>query len=567
MASRIFKTMTCLISHVLSLPPDVIGAQVLCFLRVEDMVRFDSALATKIYRLPVEEAFARCTVDLGDTQAMLRRNFWRWCMKRLVIIKKLQFSSLDSEDIPVLEKFLQHCVSVDATVHWHCSSAADEMGFVTSILNNNTIRRKITSLSWSDNAANDFPPATPHVWSELKCLTRLHMSGAERTEQALSQILLTNDMLQCVTLRHFTLLSRTTVDALCSRSASLVSLSLFAVQCHPDLLSAVCRSCCNLRHLSLIALVGAERWVTEAGLVAVATGCRKLQLLAVYNVPAVTEAVLLAVAAYCLVIESLYCVECGTITDEVLLALSTKCLKLRRFASSMWAVRSVSAVDAAQLLLSRLVEFTFHCAPEAAPVAVARAVVLLKKVPQMSITNVTSAHIAAICGSSLKQLEGISLTSKPGEPVAVDELILKLASNSPRLETFSFCGDCTVLESTLQILAALYPGITSAVAQSVPDGVTQATLITLLSSWTQLTALGINHNVSVSDTVLHAVTQYCPHLYGLNLSANTIVSEEAVLELVRKPNFYMLTVPTTFSFDARQRVRNAASAARKADKR
>jgi hypothetical protein len=77
------------------------------------------------------------------------------------------------------------------------------------------------------------------------------------------------------------------------------------------------RSCCNLRHLSLITLVGAERWVTEAGLVAVAMGCRKLQLLAVYNVPAVTEAVLLAVAAYCLVIESLYCVECGTIVNEV----------------------------------------------------------------------------------------------------------------------------------------------------------------------------------------------------------------------------------------------------------
>jgi hypothetical protein len=59
-------------------------------------------------------------------------------------------------------------------------------------------------------------------------------------------------------------------------------------------------------------------------------------------------------------------------------------------------------------------------------------------------------------------------------------------------------------------MAALCPAITSAVAQSVPGGVTEATLIALLSSWPQLTALGINHNVSVTDTVLHAVTQYCP---------------------------------------------------------
>jgi hypothetical protein len=112
--------------------------------------------------------------------------------------------------------------------------------------------------------------------------------------------------------------------------------------------------------------------------------------------------------------------------------------------------------------------------------------------------------------------------------VAVDELILKVASNSPRLKFFSFSGDCTVLESPLLTLAALYPSIISAVAQSVPGSVTEATLITLLSSWPQLTALGINHNVSVTDTVLHAVTEYCPHLYRLNLSANTIVSEEAV---------------------------------------
>jgi hypothetical protein len=99
MASRIFKTMTCLISHVLSLPPDVIGAQVLCFLKVEDMVRFDSAVVTKRYRLPVEDSFARCTVDLRDNdQANQRRNIWRWCTKRLVNIKKLQFSLLYFED-------------------------------------------------------------------------------------------------------------------------------------------------------------------------------------------------------------------------------------------------------------------------------------------------------------------------------------------------------------------------------------------------------------------------------------------------------------------------------------
>jgi hypothetical protein len=360
--------MACLISHVLSLSPDVVGAPVLCFLSVQDMVRLDSAVVTKRYRLPVEDSFARCTVNLGDTvQAMQRRNFWRWCMKRLVIIKKLQFSSLDSEDILVLEKMLQHCVSVDATVHWHCSSAADETGFVTSILNNNTIRRKITSLSWSDNAANDFPPATPHVWSELKCLKRLHMYGAKHTEQALSAILLANNMLQEVTLRHFAIGNSTTVAALCSRSASLLNLSLFMVECRPNLLVAVGNCCCNLRHLSIYILgtAAAKAWVTEAGLLAVAAGCRKLQQLTLSNIPAVSEAVLLAVAAHCPAVEWLCYAGYGTLSDAVLLALAVGCSKLRQLTCHAWAVTSVDTVDAAQSLLSRLETCPIDCTPDA----------------------------------------------------------------------------------------------------------------------------------------------------------------------------------------------------------
>jgi hypothetical protein len=491
-------------------------------------------------------------------------------MKRLVIIKKLQFSSLDSEDILVLEKMLQHCVSVDATVHWHCSSAADETGFVTSILNNNTIRKKITSLSWSDNAANDFPPATPHVWSELKCLKRLHMYGAKHTEQALSAILLANNMLQEVTLRHFAIGNSTTVAAaLCSRSASLLNLSLFMVECRPNLLVAVGNCCCNLRHLSIYILgtAAAKAWVTEAGLLAVAAGCRKLQQLTLSNIPAVSEAVLLAVAAHCPAVEWLYTSGYGTLTDAVLLALSDGCSKLRQLTCHAWAVTSVDAVDAAQSLQSHLKTCPIDCTPDASPAAVARAAVLLRNLTHLSLRYLSAEHLVNLCGSSLGPLEGISLASKPGEPMSVDRLILKLASNSPRLKFFCFSGDCTVLESTLLTLAALYPAITSAVAQSVPGGITEATLINLLSSWPQLTALGINHNVSVTDTVLHAVTQYCPHLYRLNLSANTIVSEEAVLELAARPTIYMLTVPASFSSEARQRVRNAASAAREADKR
>jgi hypothetical protein len=440
---------------------------------------------------------------------------------------------------------------------------------MASILNNNIIRTKITCISWSDNAVSHLPPATPPVWSELKCLKRLHMYGAKHTEQALSAILLANNMLQEVTLRHFAIGNSNTVAALCSRSTSLLNLSLFMVECRPNLLVAVGNCCCNLRHLSIYILgtAAAKAWVTEAGLLAVAAGCRKLQQLTLSNIPAVSEAVLLAVAAHCPAVEWLCSAGYGTLTDAVLLALAVGCSKLRQLTCHAWAVTSVDAVDAAQSLLSRLETCPIDCTSDASPTAVARAAVLLRKATHLSLRYLSVEHIAKLCDSSLGPREGIPLTSKLDETVAVNELILKVASNSPRLKFFSFSGDCTVLESTLLTLAALYPSIISAVAQSVPGGVTEATLITLLSSWPQLTALGINHNVSVTDTVLHAVTQYCPHLYRLNLSANTIVSEEAVLELVRIPNFYMLTVPTSFSLEARQRVRNAASAAREADKR
>jgi hypothetical protein len=370
---------------------------VLCFLSVEDMVRFDSALATKIYRLLVEATFARCTVDLRDNdQANRRRNIWRWCTERLVNIKKLQFSALDSEDIPMLEKMLQHCVSVDGTVHWHYSSAAAENGSMASILNNNIIRTKITCISWSDDATSHLPPATPPVWSKLKCLKRLHMYGAKHTEQALSSILLANNMLQDVTLRHFAIGSSTTVAALCSRSASLLKLSLFFVQCCLDLLVAVGKCCCNLRHLSIYILgkAAAKAWVTEAGLLAVAAGCRKLQQLTLSNIPAVSEAVLLAVAAHCPAMEWLYSAGYGTLTDAVLLALAVGCSKLRQLTCHAWAVTSVDAVDAAQSLLSRLKTCPIDCTPDASPAAVARAAELLRNLTHLSLRYLSAEHIA-----------------------------------------------------------------------------------------------------------------------------------------------------------------------------
>jgi hypothetical protein len=93
----------------------------------------------------------------------------------------------------------------------------------------------------------------------------------------------------------------------------------------------------------------------------------------------------------------------------------------------------------------------------------------------------------------------------------------------------------------------------------VTGEVTEGTLITLIRSWPQLHSIMICRNRPITDAVLRAIAAQGVYLSTLSLSANTIVSEAAVLELAESGCLTSLRPPTTFTQAAQQSVRNACA--------
>jgi hypothetical protein len=251
------------------------------------------------------------------------------------------------------------------------------------------------------------------------------------------------------------------------------------------------------------------------------------------------------------------------LTDGVLLALSVGCPKLRELQCDDWAVTTVDAVDAAQPLLSRLIHFPINRVYEASLATMTRAAALMSNVAYLSLRDLSPADIAALCRCPVPALKYISLINGPNVVVAVDELVVAMVAGSQQIASISLYGGCTISEATLLTLAALRPGVMEIDVEFVSGEVTEGTLITLIRSWPKLHSMMICRNRPITDAVLRAIAAQGTRLNALSLSANTIVSEAAVLELAESGCLASLRSPTTFNQAAQQRVRNACAVGKK----
>jgi hypothetical protein len=559
--------MESLIARVLLLPVAVIGDHVLSFLSIPDMVRFDSAVAQKRYRRSVEEAFVCVTVQLKlarPHQAQYQRNVWRWCIKRAVTVAEVIFAELDAEeDVKLLLEIL-HRVPGDGIVGWHCMMRVVGTRVVRSTLSNSELKSRINRV----DVLTVYFPAIPGLWEEQsgaqeeldaqevepEALSELQVGQAD---QGLPSILLGCKSMREIWLFRCAVLSLATVEALCSHA--LVSLSLHATRkCTPELLSVIGNVCCNLRSLVIENGQGDEQWVTESGLISVARGCRKVASFAADYVDAVTESVLLVFAAHCPELDTLAFAGCATLTDAVLLALCAQCPLLFLLSCGSWAITSVGTIDAAEPLLSRLVRFPIHCTPEANPAAVVRAVALLRTgCIGLTISGMSPAHVGALCHGTLRSCYSVALSSSSDEIVPVDDLILKVANGSVQLERITLSGGCTMSEATLLSLPALCPNLTNLVAHSIAGAVTERTFIALLDSCPQLRGISICRNIAFTDALLRVIAHSYLHVVALDLTANTYVSERAILELVATREFLCLQPPAVFTAEATMRILGA----------
>jgi hypothetical protein len=538
-----------MITLISSLPAQVVGAQVLTFLYLSAIVRLDCATAHSSYRSVVQEAISFSTVTISSRQHQCltdQQKLWSWCVERSVVAKSVYISVVHAENTVLLEKLLCN-VARPYAVRWELIMHAADKDEVYSVINNDAIRNKISTLGLTNHTGTDFPL---FPWEALN-----RASFHSTSEQSLVVILVGSVALKEITFYDLSIPSFGTVAALCSHAESLISLSVGDAQCHPTFLSTIGESCTNLEKLSIQNSIMSDpelwetTWATETELLALAEGCRKLRCIALTNLSTATEAVLLAFAAHCPDLRDLRCYMCSSFTDALLVALAQGCCKLNRLRCTRWAVTSMDAVNRAASLLTRLTTCPIQCASESTPAAIARAVSLLQSVGELCLERVTQEHVAALSGCSVSHFKCIELRG-----VGTTHTNLRL--QAVRL----YWGYC-VTEATLLTLAALCPNIRDITAPTTTGVVAEGTLLAMVRSWPQLTNIHVDNNVAFTDIVLSALSDHCPHFDRLQLSANTAVTEAAVLKLSASRRFTRVDLPAAFSPETHKAVKDAVTMA------
>jgi hypothetical protein len=484
-----------------------------------------------------------------------------------VTVKQLNIANNveSGEELNLLEKVLLR-VPQHELVRYVTNLRTDLEAYTSRVLCNATIRRKITSLTLR---VSDGPEISIWKWGDVLNVKSLTISGEKLAEQALQHVLLGIFALESVFLCAGSLLSSDTVQALVGHGASLVRISLHDTRCHSQLLHMVGQHCHSLKELVILRVKetsGSSPWADEEGWIAVARGCRKLSSVTVYFwadlTAGLTESALLAFATHCAELEVLSLAATGTgVTDAVLLALSAGCPKLQTLLCEKWAVMSVDTADAAQQLLSRMENCPIFCSSVMPPAVLARTVSCLRSVEPLSLRNLSAIHVKALHGVTitLTRCDSLCLYGENEDDVmvAVDEFVLAVAAISPRLHTIRMGFGAFITESTLVQVAGMCPSIRHVeCADNYGEG-SESALLTLVRRWPLLECFCVARNEKVTDAVLRAMMQHCPHMSYLDLSEAASVTEATLLEMVHLLPDCDYALPEEFSEQALDRMHDA----------
>jgi hypothetical protein len=548
-----------LINCLSALPANVVGAHVFGFLSLTTLGRLDAALVNKEHRLLVMDAMSFITTtiplpSLGASNVRCEKAIWRWCVDRTVTLTEVQFSNLEGgEEFTLLENILLR-VRQNGVVRYICDSSTDMTESMNFALGTDTVRSRITSLGLHKTGTGRIPM---WKWGNVPNVITLAVNGGTVSEVALKQLLLGISALEIVNLHDASLLSSDTVRALCGHGGSLTKILLENTTCQPELLSSIGQHCHNLKELTVMSLTQASAsspWSNEQGWMAVAHGCPKLVNATIWFAgglaSGLTEAAQLAFATHCPELEVYGLGAPGaTMTDAVLLALSAGCPKLRSLLCDKWTFESIDTIDAAQPLLSRLENCPLSCLVTS-PAIVAQTVSYLRNVKSLSILNVSAQLIDALRGRtiSLEKCQTLFLSGARNGRVVVDDLVIAVAAGCPQLRAVDLVLGACITEPALTQLGVLCPNMESVhCVDHVLANVSEDALLTLASSWPKLKQLYIGDNLAYTDAALRAMGQHCTRLECVNLSLNTAVTVEALLEAVDALPYCRFLVPNSFS--------------------
>jgi hypothetical protein len=223
---------------------------------------------------------------------------------------------------------------------------------------------------------------------------------------------------------------------------------------------------------------------------------------------------------------------------------------------------SVDTADAAQQLLSRMENCPIFCSSVMPPAVLARAVSHLRSVGPLSLRNLSAIHVKALHGVmiTLTRCDPLCLYGENEDDVmvAVDEFVLAVAAISPQLHTIQIGFGAFITESTLVQVAGMCPSIRHVECADNDYGEgSEGALLTLVHSWPLLECFCVARNEKVTDAVLRAMMQHCPHMSYLDLSEAAAVTEAALLEMVHMLPDCDYALPEEFSEQALDRINDA----------
>jgi hypothetical protein len=568
-----------LIDTLADLPASVVGIHVFGYLSLAALGRLDAAVAHKGHRVAVLEAFSYVRTVVFPRRsfnctAWQEKQIWRWCVNREVTIDKIQFSGVRNEDgVCLLEKVLLR-VPPDGTVRCQYDrNGKFEDSF--RVLCSDMVRSRITSL--------DIPTT---LLSRLKCsdmrsIKTLILTGEcyaqfggsiPPLEQALRQLLTGISALEQLMFNSMSRLCLETVRALCGHGASLTHMFFQDSNGHHELLHLIGQHCRNLKTLNVVYGNPAHSspnppWYNEQGWIAVAQGCRQLTSVNLTFGAPLPEAVLMAFAEHCPQLKTLWLAGCmAEITDAVLLALAAGCPKLHAFTWYTWTVESLSTVDAAQSLLSRLESFEFECCSDTSPAILARTVSYLRSAKTLSIGWLSPAYTNALgdVTLTLEKCHTLVLSGRSTKRVgAVDGFVVAVAAGSPRLHMVELKHGISISGPALVRAAALSPNMqrVKCIDCAIVD-VSEEELVSVARSWPKLKQLNIGGNLAFTDSVVRTLAHTCPRLDVLNLSGSTELTEEGLIEAANVLPRCSLMVPKKFNSAECDRVKQAVARAR-----
>jgi hypothetical protein len=529
---------------MLSIPAEIVAANIFPLFSARDVVRLDSANLFHRSRQAISEVLGICApVSLhlhAEKSFELEYAAWEWFWKRSMPVipssKERSFHEvakmIGNESLVQGELHLRYCGKVDAMT-------------IARVLRVPALVQKVSELSVSSKSVQDLIVGNVQAFSNLESLHIKNCGEPSLSDEVASELLRNAVPLKGITLHRVVAVTDALLEALIRHAptvdftwqtptvATCLNLYKFYAQCK-NLLSLYLQNPHNPEASGSVP-------IPACCVLAIAQGCPRLQIVSVGRFEDGFDA-LTVFATHCSDLQSLECMLSLHLGDAGLASLSNNCANFSSLLGPIWEVTKESVVHAAHLLLSRLQNVSLYGS---------------KRLAQFYINNNTLpqavAHMCglqtlrlsfcepAICLQVLSALDCTQLRSVVihcGDPLndpVVAAAATAIATSNPLLEQLDLPGNGWLSDDVLTTIAASCPLLQELCADSEsPSTLTDAAVVVLAQGCAMLSVVEGLSGPGLTDASVIALTERCLDLTKLHLEHCPQVTETALIALAQK---------------------------------